>query len=161
MPSSLKEFKSDFSIINQKIAIVASQFNQHITHLLHKGSTDTLLNRGISFKNIQTYWVPGAFEIPITCKKIFDTNTADGIITLGAVIKGDTPHFDYISDNCAQGILQVSLQYNKPIIFGVLTTNTTMQALERSGLKLGNKGSEASHSLLNLFSMYEKAGFNL
>ena len=157
MPSDLKEFKADFSQIDFKIAIVASEFNQHITQLLYKGSVDTLISRGICTQNIISYWVPGAFEIPLTCKKIFDKGDCDGIITLGAIIRGETPHFDYVASNCAQGILKVSLEYGKPVIFGVLTTDTVKQSMDRSGLKLGNKGTETAHGLLNLLSMYKKA----
>ncbi len=157
MPSSLKEFKADFSQIDPRVAIVASEFNQHITQLLHKGSVETLISRGVRSQNITSYWVPGAFEIPLTCKKIFDKGDCDGIVALGAVIRGETPHFDYVAGNCAQGVLKISLEYGKPVMFGVLTTDTIEQSLSRSGLKLGNKGSEVAHGLLDLFSMYKKA----
>ena len=158
MFSGLKEFKADFSPIDKKIAIVASEFNRHITDMLYTASVQTLLDRGVRAENIFVYWVPGAFEIPLTCKKIFDKGNCDGIITLGAVIRGETPHFDHVAGNYVRGILRVSIDHGKPIIFGVLTTDTVEQALARSGLKSGNKGSEAAHSLLNLFSIYEKSG---
>ena len=158
MFSELKEFKSDSSPMELKVAIVASEFNQHITDKLYKAAIETLVNKNIPLENIQVFWVPGAFEIPLTCKKIFDKKNCDGIITLGAVIRGETPHFDYVADNCARGISQVSTEYGKPIIFGVLTTDTVEQAIERSDWERRNKGKEAAHSLLNLFSMYKKAG---
>ena len=166
--NKIKEFKGNFLPIKKKIAIVVSEFNGHITQMLYQGSVQTLIDRGTPPENINTYWVPGAYEIPLTCKKVLgkkvldkkkivDKNQFDGIIALGVIIKGETPHFDYVAANTAQGIAKVSLEFSKPIILGVLTTDTVEQALNRSGIKFGNKGSEAAHSLLNLLTMYQAA----
>ena len=159
MSESGGEFHSDFSRIESKICIIASEFNQHITRMLHEGARETLIQRGLTEGNITTYWVPGAFEIPLACKRILSSprKKVDGIITLGTVIRGETSHFDHVSGNCASGILNVSLEFNKPIIFGVLTTDTVEQSLNRADLRQGNKGAQAAHSLLNLLHVFREA----
>ena len=150
-------YKSDYSFFSTKISIVAAEFNSQITVNLVEGAKSVLLDRGLKESDISIYWVPGAFELPLTCKKVLDKGNIDGIVAIGAVIKGETPHFDYVAGECAKGILNVSLQANKPVIFGVLTTDTIDQAMNRAGLKYGNKGAEAAHSLLNLLNLYKKA----
>ena len=157
MSEPSRAFHPDISRMESQVCIVVSEFNQHITEMLYTGARQTLMQRGLTEKNITTYWVPGAFEIPLICKRILSSSKeVDGIITLGAVIRGETPHFGYVAGNCASGILSVSLEFNKPIIFGVLTTDTVEQSLNRAGLKLGNKGAEAAHSLLNLLHIFQK-----
>ena len=142
-----------------RVSIVASEFNEEITKKLCQGAQQTLIKRGLPEGNITTYWVPGALEIPLACKKIFSSSKkADGIIALGAIIRGETSHFDYVANGCASGVLNVSLEFSKPIIFGVLTTDTVEQSLNRAGLKMNNKGSEAAHSLLDLLRVFQKGG---
>ena len=151
------EFRSDFLIIKSKVCIVVSEFNQYITKMLHEGAYQILIERGLTEKEITTYWVPGAFEIPMTCKRILSSSKeVDGIIALGAVIKGKTPHFNYVAENCARGIMNVSLEFSKPIIFGVLTTYTVEQSLKRASAKLGNNGAQAAESLLKLLHIFQK-----
>ena len=158
MASGIVEYKGDFKSKDYRIAIVASRFNKTITSNLLDGALETLIESGISQASIFLYWVPGAFEIPVACARIFSENKADGIITLGAVIRGETPHFEVVADRCSEGVMQVSLEYKKPVIFGVLTTNTVEQAFNRAGLKYGNKGSEAASTLLQMLGLFDQAG---
>lgn len=139
------------------VAIVAASFNSMITDSLVKGALEVLSQNGISAPNAEVYKVPGAFEIPLTCKRIFTGKNIDGIIALGAVIRGETPHFDFVAGECASGVQKVSLEFAKPISFGVLTTDNIDQALNRAGLKYGNKGSDAANALLQLLHMYDEA----
>jgi 6,7-dimethyl-8-ribityllumazine synthase len=139
------------------IAIVAANFNGMITDALVKGALDVLTRHGIGSPNVEIYRVPGAFEIPITCKRIFAGKNIDGIIALGAVIRGETPHFDFVAGECASGVSKVSLEFGKPVSFGVLTTENIDQALNRAGLKYGNKGCDAANALLQLLHMYDEA----
>jgi len=117
------------------------------------GATGTLKQYGIAEERIDVAWVPGAFEIPLVAKKMAQQTKYDAIITLGAVIRGDTPHFDYVCNEVAKGVSTVSLQTEKPVIFGVLTTDTTDQALERSGIKAGNKGSDAAVAAIEMANL--------
>lgn len=141
---------------NRRIALVASRFNTLIVEQLVNGSIETLEMHGVSKDRIDVFWVPGAYEIPIVLKKISATKKYDGIVTLGAVIKGSTDHYDLVINAVSNGVSQVSLQTNTPIVFGVLTTDTLEQAQQRSGAKAGNKGSEVSLALLELISIFEK-----
>lgn len=139
------------------IAIVVSEFNETVTEALLRGALKTLEQNNITSDHIEVYRVPGAFEIPLTCKRIFSKKNSDGIIALGAVIRGETPHFDYVAGQCASGIQSVSLEFNKPVAFGVLTTNTIDEALNRAGLKYGNKGSDCANSLLQQLRLYDES----
>ena len=127
-----------------KIGIVAGRFNASITQKLLKGAEKTLLQKGVLKKNIHIEWVPGAFEIPLTLQKLARTKKFDALTALGAVIRGDTPHFDYVCKGVASGTMRVMLDEKIPIAFGVLTTDTLRQALDRAGGRQGNKGSEAA-----------------
>jgi len=138
---------------SKKIAIVASRFNEYITKSLVEGAHDALLRHGAKDDNISLFWVPGAFEIPVVAKAQAMSKKYDAIICLGAVIKGETPHFDYISSMVASGIARLSYDYTLPVIFGVLTTNTFDEALQRAGCKMGNKGAEAAVSALEMISI--------
>src|SRR5699024_11109584 len=135
------------------IGIVVGRFNELITDRLLAGATGTLKQYGIAEERIDVAWVPGAFEIPLVAKKMAQQTKYDAIITLGAVIRGDTPHFDYVCNEVAKGVSTVSLQTEKPVIFGVLTTDTTDQALERSGIKAGNKGSDAAVAAIEMANL--------
>jgi 6,7-dimethyl-8-ribityllumazine synthase len=128
---------------NLKMGIVVAAWNNHITDVLLNGAKDTLLGFGLSADQIQSLSVPGAFELPLGAQMLFQQQ-CDAVICLGCVIKGDTPHFDYVCQAATDGILQVGLTQNKPCIFGVITTNNEQQALDRADGKLGNKGAEAA-----------------
>jgi len=152
------ENRGSFAPKNYKIAVVVAEFNDRVTGSLKEGAVNTLLRYGISKENIEIYWVPGAYEIPLTCKRIIKNKKIDGVIALGAVIQGETSHFDYVSGGVSSGIMNVSLETNTPIAFGILTTQTVEQALNRAGLKSGNKGSEVAISLIELLELYSQTG---
>lgn len=136
---------------NLKIAIVISKFNEDITKGMLKGALETLTKNKIREKNIQTIWVPGAFEIPLACQKLAQTKKYDGLIALGCVIKGDTDHYRYISGESIRGVMDVMLKTNLPIGMGIITTNNLKQAKDRSGAK-NNKGAEAAQAVLEMIS---------
>lgn len=136
-----------------KIAIVAGRFNEFISSKLISGAEDMLRRHDVNDEDITLAWVPGAFEIPLITKKLVNTQKYDAIITLGAVIKGSTPHFDYVCSEVSKGIASVALESEIPIIFGVLTTNSIQEAIERAGTKAGNKGSEAALSAIEMINL--------
>jgi 6,7-dimethyl-8-ribityllumazine synthase len=138
----------------RKVAIIASRFNEFITARLIDGALDALARHGVNPKDISIYRVPGSFEIPPVAKKVALNGSVDGVICLGAVIRGSTPHFDYISAEVSKGIAHVSMEATVPVIFGVLTTDTIEQAVERAGTKAGNKGFDAAMSLLEMMDLY-------
>mgnify|MGYP003684125125 CR=1 FL=1 len=139
-----------------KILIVAGRFNELVTRSLVDGAVQTLQDSGINEKDIYTSWVPGAFEIPVVAAKAARSKGFSAVICLGAVIKGNTAHFDYVAGPAASGIMNVSIETEVPVIFGVLTTDTVEQALNRAGLKLGNKGSEAAQTALQMIKTLNK-----
>ncbi len=143
-----------------KIGIVVSRFNDFITRRLLEGALDALLRHGVSEDSIEVAWVPGSFEIPLAALKMARSGKYDGIICLGAIIRGDTPHFNYIASECAKGIAQTMLQCEMPISFGVLTTDNIEQAIERAGTKAGNKGWEAALSLIEMVSLLKEMNEN-
>ncbi|MFC7391511.1 6,7-dimethyl-8-ribityllumazine synthase [Scopulibacillus cellulosilyticus] len=146
-------FEGHLSAEGIKTAIVVARFNDFITEKLLAGAKDTLRRHGGKEENIDIVWVPGAFEIPWAAKKCADTGKYDAVITLGAVIRGATPHFDYVCNSAAKGIADISLSSGIPVIFGVLTTNTIEQAVERAGTKAGNKGCEAALAAIEMASL--------
>jgi len=121
-----------------------SRFNSAITQKLLKGAEKTLFEKGVEQKNVRTVWVPGAFEIPLVLRKLAKGKRFDALIALGAVIRGETPHFDYVCQGAAYGVMKVSVEEQVPVAFGILTTNNIRQALDRTGGRHGNKGSEAA-----------------
>ncbi len=123
-----------------RVGIVAARFNEFITSKLISGAEDALLRHEVEEKDITLAWVPGAFEIPLAAKRMANSGKYDCIITLGAVIKGSTPHFDYVCAEVSKGVAHIGLESNIPVIFGVLTTNSIEEAIERAGTKAGNKG---------------------
>jgi 6,7-dimethyl-8-ribityllumazine synthase len=135
------------------IALVVSEWNDDITGNLLKGAKETLLKHGVLEENIRTIWVPGSYELPLVAQNILEANKADGIVCLGSVIQGETKHFDFVCQSAADGIMNVGLKYNKPVIFGVLTDNTRQQGLDRSGGKLGNKGVECAVACLKMLAI--------
>ena len=151
----MKVFEGNFDGKGIKIAIVASRFNEFLTKELIGGAEDTLLRHNVNTDDIYLYRVPGAFEIPSVCNKIAESGKYDAVITLGAVIRGSTPHFDYVAAEVSKGVASVSMKYNIPVIFGVLTTDTIEQAVERAGTKAGNKGSDAAMAALEMINLYK------
>ena len=151
----MKVFEGNFDGKGIKIAIVAARFNEFITKELIGGAEDTLLRHNVNTDDIYLYRVPGAFEIPSVCNKIAESGKYDAVITLGAVIRGSTPHFDYVAAEVSKGVASVSMKYNIPVIFGVLTTDTIEQAVERAGTKAGNKGSDAAMAALEMINLYK------
>lgn len=141
------------SLASCRIAIVVGQFNHLITDSLLKGALEAIEKQGIKPESIKVVKVPGAFEIPLACQKLAKTNQYTAILALGAVIRGATPHFDFVCDACSRGVMDVSLRYDIPIGFGVLTTNTIEQAIERAGTKAGNKGREAAMVALEMIEV--------
>jgi len=141
-----------------RIAIVAARFNSLIVDQLVLGAIDTLQRHGLKENQHQLIRVPGAFELPLVIQQVAQSQQYSGIIALGAVIRGATPHFDYVAGQCATGIAQIMLQTNTPIAFGVLTTDNIEQAIERAGTKAGNKGSDAALSLLEMISLLQQLG---
>ena len=149
-----KIFEGDFLSSTGKYAIVVARFNEFVVRGLLDGAVDTLRRHGVPDANIIVVKVPGAFELPLTVKRVAAGRASDAIIALGAVIRGGTPHFDYVAGQCASGIARVSLDQDIPIVFGVLTTDTIEQAIERSGSKGGNKGSDAAMTALEMVSLF-------
>ncbi|MBW1605895.1 6,7-dimethyl-8-ribityllumazine synthase [Lactobacillus sp. Sy-1] len=142
---------------NKKVAIVIARFNDAITSNLLGGARDNLLRHGVADQDIYVYWVPGAFEIPFATKKVVSLGQYDGIITLGAVIRGATSHYELVSGEVAKGVAQIELNSPIPVMFGVLTTENIEQAVERSGTKAGNKGYDAAQGLLEMISLNENS----
>ena len=141
-----------------RIGIVAARFNEFITNKLVSGAIDALTRHGASEENMTMAWVPGAFEIPLAAQKMANSGKFDAVICLGAVIRGSTPHFDYVSNEVTKGVAHVGLQTGVPTVFGVLTTDTIEQAIERAGTKAGNKGFDAamtSIEMANLLKSWE------
>jgi 6,7-dimethyl-8-ribityllumazine synthase len=141
-----------------RIGIVVGRFNEFITSRLLAGAEDALNRHGVNKENVDIAWVPGAFEIPMLAQKMAKSNKYDAVITLGTVIRGSTPHFDYVCNETAKGVASTALNTGVPIIFGVLTTDSIEQAIERAGTKAGNKGWEAAVSAIemaNLYRMFE------
>ena len=136
-----------------RIGIVAGRFNEFIVSKLLEGALDGLKRHGIDDTNIIMAWVPGAFEIPLVAKKLVERTDIDVVICLGAVIRGSTPHFDYVAAEVSKGVAQVSLSSEKPVIFGVLTTENIEQAIERAGTKAGNKGYDAALSAIEMANL--------
>ncbi len=141
-----------------KFGVVVSRFNEFITKKLLEGAQDALLRHGVSEGDIDVAWVPGAFEIPLVAKKLADTKRYDAVICLGAVIRGATPHFEYIASEVAKGIARVSLDTGLPVSFGVVTADTLEQAIERAGTKAGNRGFDAAVDAIEMANLLRSVG---
>jgi 6,7-dimethyl-8-ribityllumazine synthase len=139
-----------------KLAIVAAEFNHFIVQQLLEGALDALQRHGVSEDNITVAWVPGAFELPLAADAFAAKGQHDAIIALGAVIRGGTPHFDYVAGECSRGIAQVGLKHGLPAIFGVLTTDNIEQALERAGPGSGNKGFDTAIAALQMIALLDR-----
>ena len=141
---------------DDKYAIVIARFNDFIGSKLLEGCVDALKRHGVEDENIEVIWVPGAFEIPLVAKKLAKSSKYSAVITLGAVIKGSTPHFDYVSAEVSKGVAQVALQSDIPVIFGVLPTDNIEQAIERAGPKAGNKGADAAKTAIEMVNLIKE-----
>lgn len=153
----VKNYEGQFDGRGRKIGIIVSRFNNFISGRLLEGAMDALQRHGVENDDIAVVWVPGAFEIPLTAAKMADLKQFDAIVCLGAVVRGATPHFDYVCAEVTKGVAHVSLDRGLPVIFGILTTDNIEQAIERAGTKAGNKGFDAAMSALemvNLFSSF-------
>jgi 6,7-dimethyl-8-ribityllumazine synthase len=138
----------------KRFGVVISRFNEFITAKLLDGAIDALVRHGASDSDIEVAWVPGAFEIPSVTRRMAESKKYDAVICLGCVIKGDTPHFDFIAAEVSKGVAQIGMQSSVPVIFGVLTTDTIEQAIERAGTKAGNKGAEAALGAIEMTNLY-------
>lgn len=148
------EIKGNLSGRDKKIGIVVSRFNEFISKDLLNGCIDTLKKLDVSDKNIVVIWAPGAFEIPSLINKLLNKRKFDAVIALGAIIRGDTPHFEYIAGEVAKGIATVSLENKVPVVFGIITADTIEQAIERAGTKAGNKGRDAAFTAIEMANIY-------
>jgi len=136
-----------------KFGLVVSRFNEFITKKLLEGAQDALLRHGVNQEDIEIAWVPGSFEIPLIAKKLAQTKRYDAVICLAAVVRGGTPHFEYIAAEVSKGIAKVGLETGLPVIYGVITADTLEQAIERAGTKMGNKGFEAAMSAIEMANL--------
>lgn len=139
-----------------KIGIVVGRFNDFITSKLLSGAEDALRRHGVNEADVEVAWVPGAFEIPIVAKKMAASKKYDAVITLGTIIRGSTPHFDFVCNEVSKGVSTINLQEGIPVIFGVITTDTIEQAIERAGTKAGNKGWDAATSAIEMANLLKQ-----
>lgn len=149
----MKTFEGHLVGTGLRVGIVAGRFNELIVSKLVGGAMDALKRHGVAEEDVDVAWVPGAFEIPLIAKKMAESGRYDAVVTLGAVIRGSTPHFDYVCSECAKGVASLSLSTGIPVIFGVLTTDTIEQAIERAGTKAGNKGWEAAAAAIEMANL--------
>ncbi len=145
--------QGNFTTDNEKFCIVISRFNEFIGSKLLSGAIDEFVRHGIKEDTIDVIWTPGAFEIPVIAKKAANTGKYNAIVTLGAVIKGSTDHYDFVAAEVSKGVAQVALQTGVPVIFGVLTTDNLEQAIERAGTKAGNKGADAAKTAIEMANL--------
>jgi 6,7-dimethyl-8-ribityllumazine synthase len=153
---SIQRIEGGFSPKNNRIAIIVSRWNGFITESLREGAQTMLHRQGIPDSNVTVIYCPGSFELPLIAKKALETGKFDGVICLGAVIRGATSHYDHVCNAVTSGIARVNLDTGKPVVFGVVTTETIEQAIERAGTKAGNKGEEAANTLLEMLSVIER-----
>lgn len=150
---TLQTLEGSFATPKGRFALVVGRFNSFVVENLVTGAVDTLTRHGVKEQDITILRAPGAFEIPLVCQKVAQRKEFAAIIALGAVIRGGTPHFEYVAGECTKGLAQVSLRYDIPVAFGVLTVDTIEQAIERAGTKAGNKGAEAACSALEMVNL--------
>ena len=152
----MKVIEGQLSAKGLKFGIVVSRFNSFISGRLLEGAVDTIVRHGGSEDDITVIWVPGAFEIPGSLRKMADSDNYDAVLCLGAVIRGATPHFDFVAGEASKGVALVGMEGKIPVGYGLLTTDTIEQAIERAGTKSGNKGSDAAMTVLEMISVYEQ-----
>ena len=153
MPGLLE---GDLTVTNQRFAVVVTRFNDFVTAKLLSGAVDTLVRHGCPEERITQVRVPGSFELPLAAKKLADSGRFDAVIALGCLIRGQTPHFEYLAAEVTKGIAQVGLDSGVPVTFGVITADTLEQAIERAGTKAGNKGADAATGAIELTNLYAK-----
>jgi len=151
--SAITTIEGNFTASQGRYVLVVGRWNSFVVESLVNGALDTLRRHGVSDDRITIVRAPGAFEIPLVCKKLAEQKLYDAIIALGAVIRGGTPHFEYVAGECTKGLAQVMMEYGVPVAFGVLTVDSIEQAIERAGTKAGNKGAEAAASALEMVSL--------
>ena len=156
--SGIQEIEGNLSIRSARIALLVSRFNSFIVESLLSGAVDTLKRHGAEDHDLQIVRVPGAFEMPLAAKRLAASQRYEAIIALGAVIRGGTPHFEYVAGECTKGLAGVSMQYDLPVAFGVLTVDSIEQAIERAGTKAGNKGAEAAMSAIEMINVLREIG---
>lgn len=154
----IKTLEGQLIARGKKFGLVAGRFNDFITRKLLEGAIDTLSRHGVKEEEMEVAWVPGSFEIPYAASRMAGSGKYQAVICLGAVIRGDTPHFDYIASEVAKGIARISLDTGVPTIFGVITADTLEQALERAGTKAGNKGSDAALAAIEMVNLFDQLG---
>lgn len=152
----MKIIEGKYSAVGKKFAIILSRFNEYIGENLLKGALDCFEKHGVTKDNIDVIKVPGAFEIPVTADRLAATKKYSAIVCLGVIIRGATPHFEYVASAASNGISQVSLKYSIPVVFGVLTTDTIEQAIERAGTKAGNKGWDAAQTAIEMSDLFKQ-----
>ncbi len=152
----MREIEGELRGEGRTISIIVSRFNSFITEKLLEGALDQLTRHGVSEDNITIVRVPGAFEIPMVAKRLAKSRSYSAVICLAAVIRGGTPHFEYVSAEVTKGIAQVSLEFGVPVVYGVITADTIEQAIERAGTKMGNKGGDAAQTALEMASLLER-----
>jgi 6,7-dimethyl-8-ribityllumazine synthase len=156
--SVMPTFEGDFSPPAGRFAVVVARFNETVTRALLAGSIDGFVRHGVNEDRIDVAWVPGSFEIPLVARRMAETGSYAAVVCLGAVIRGETGHYDHVAGQAASGVMQASLATSVPIIFGILTTDTVEQALNRSGLKGGNKGAEAAMAAIEMVNLLGQIG---
>lgn len=149
-----RAYEGSFDGRNLRVAVIASRFNETIARSLLDGAVDCLVRHGVTENDITVAWVPGAFELPAAARRLAESGEVDAIVCVGAVIRGETPHFDYVAGHAASGIGEAALSTGIPIMFGVLTTETVEQAANRAGGKMGNKGFEAALGAIEMANLY-------
>ena len=156
--AEMNNYEGSLVVDGARFGIVVGRFNSFVVESLVEGAVDTLKRHGTEAGNIDIVRVPGAFEIPLAVKRLAMKKQYDAIIAIGAVIRGGTPHFEYVAGECTKGIATVSLEYDVPVAFGVLTVDTIEQAIERAGTKAGNKGAEAAMSVIEMVNLLKQLG---
>lgn len=154
--TGIKVIEGELQLSGGRFALVVGRFNSFITDHLQGGAVDALIRHGAQADNLEIVKVPGSYEIPLVAKKLAHSGRYDAIICLGAVIRGGTPHFDYVAGEAAKGIAQVSMESGIPVIFGILTTDSIEQAIERAGTKAGNKGVDAAMTAIEMVNLLKK-----
>ncbi len=151
-----RTIEGDLTARGLRVGIALSRFNNFIGERLLEGAVDTLLRHGVAHSDIELVRVPGAYEIPLVLKTMAAGKKYDALIALGAVIRGETPHFEYVAGECAKGLSQVMMQFDLPVAFGVLTVDTVQQAIDRAGSKAGNKGADAALSAIEMVNLLKR-----
>ncbi len=156
--SGIQEIEGKLNITNARIALLVARFNSFVVESLLSGAVDTLKRHGAEDKDLTIVRVPGAFEMPLAANRLAASKRYDAIIALGAVIRGGTPHFEYVAGECTKGLSNVSMKHDLPVTFGVLTVDSIEQAIERAGTKAGNKGDEAAMSAIEMINVLREIG---